>query len=263
MQGAKTVAAATAAATVTPTVDDPMRRTRNGWRNGERGQALIEMALVLPLIFVFILVRVDFGIALDRREVLQHAVREGARHAAVAADINAIKQRTVDQSQGVLSLADVSVCYLDTNGNGRAGDPGDDVRAGAPHRQAPVGRYAAGELSGERPALLGGGPMRNATGHSGKEVGQALILWVLAATIIFAIGAITVDFGLWLTERRGAQKDADAATMAGAFELLNQDFVNLAHNNFAAVKTGGGDAAYQWADLNGGASQDVHDLLVD
>jgi hypothetical protein len=96
----------------------------------------------------------------------------------------------------------------------------------------------------------------------GKESGQALILWVLAATIIFAIGAITVDFGLWLTERRGAQKDADAATMAGAFELLSQDFVNPANNNFAAVKTAAEDAAYQWADLNGVASQDVHDLVV-
>ena len=125
------MAAATAAATVTPAVDGTVRRTRNGWRNGERGQALIELALVLPLIFVFTLVMVDFGIALDRREVLQHAVREGARHAAVAANIDAIKQRTVDQSQGVLSLADVSVCYLDTNGNGRGGDPGDDVRVGA------------------------------------------------------------------------------------------------------------------------------------
>src|SRR3989304_3698503 len=97
--------------------------------------------------------------------------------------------------------------------------------------------------------------MRNATGHSGKESGQALILWVLAATIIFAIGAITVDFGLWLTERRGAQKDADAATMAGAFELLNQAFVNPANNAFAAVKTAAEDAPYQWADLNGVASQ--------
>ena len=96
------------------------------------------MALVLPLIFVFILVMVDFGIALDRREVLQHAVREGARHAAVGADINltdaqkltAIKQRTVDQSQDVLILADVSVCYVDTNGDGRA-DSGEDVRVSA------------------------------------------------------------------------------------------------------------------------------------
>src|SRR3989304_10087704 len=105
--------------------------------------------------------------------------------------------------------------------------------------------------------------MRNATGLSGKEIGQALILWVLAAPIISAIGAITVDFGLGLTERRGAQKDADAATMAGAFELLNQDFVNLANNNFAAVKTAAEDAAYEWADLNGVASQDVRDLLVD
>ena len=105
--------------------------------------------------------------------------------------------------------------------------------------------------------------MRNAMRKEGKEIGQALILWVLAATIIFAIGAITVDFGLWLTERRGAQKDADAATMAGAYELLNQDFVNLANNNFPAVKTAAEDAAYEWADLNGVAAQDVHDLLVD
>jgi hypothetical protein len=105
--------------------------------------------------------------------------------------------------------------------------------------------------------------MRNATDHSGKEIGQVLVLWVLAATIIFAIGAITVDFGLWLTERRGAQKDADAATMAGAYELLNQDFVNLANNNFGAIKTAAEDAAYEWADLNGVAAQDVHDLVVD
>ncbi|MDP2673399.1 MAG: Tad domain-containing protein [Dehalococcoidia bacterium] len=105
--------------------------------------------------------------------------------------------------------------------------------------------------------------MRNATRQEGKEIGQALILWVLAATIIFAIGAITVDFGLWLTERRGAQKDADAATMAGAFELLSQDFVNLANNNFPAVKTAAEDAAYEWADLNGVAAPDVHDLVVD
>ncbi len=51
----------------------------------EKGQALIEMALVLPLILVFLLVIVDFGFAFDRREVIQHAVREGARRAAVGA----------------------------------------------------------------------------------------------------------------------------------------------------------------------------------
>ena len=39
-------------------------------------------------------------------------------------------------------------------------------------------------------------------------------------TIIALAAAITVDFGLWLSERRGAQTDADLVTLAGAYELL-------------------------------------------
>ena len=100
-------------------------------RNRERGQALIEFALVLPLLFVFILVLVDFGIALDRREVLQHAVREGARRGAVAASISDIVDVTVEQSQGVLEPGDVSVCYVDSDANGRTGNSGDNVRVSA------------------------------------------------------------------------------------------------------------------------------------
>ena len=90
----------------------------------------MEMALVLPLIFVFILLLVDFGMALDRREVLQHAVREGARRGAVAANTSEIVNTTVAQSQGLLQAQDVTVCYRDMDGNGRRGDPGDDVRVG-------------------------------------------------------------------------------------------------------------------------------------
>jgi len=37
----------------------------------EKGQALIELALVLPIILVFLMVIIDFGLALDHREVLQ------------------------------------------------------------------------------------------------------------------------------------------------------------------------------------------------
>ena len=91
----------------------------------------MEMAFVLPLIFVFILLLVDFGTALDRREVLQHAVREGARRGAVASSTTEIVNTTVAQSQGLLQPGDVTVCYRDMNGNGRSGDPGDDVRVRA------------------------------------------------------------------------------------------------------------------------------------
>jgi hypothetical protein len=102
-------------------------------RRREKGQALIELALVLPLILVFIMVIVDFGIALDRREVLQHAVREGARRAAVGASTTNITDYTVDQSQGTLAAGQIDVCYVDENSNNPLGYAGDGVRVSATH----------------------------------------------------------------------------------------------------------------------------------
>jgi len=53
------------------------------------------------------------------------------------------------------------------------------------------------------------------------ERGQALILGILAITVSFIIGVIAIDFGLWLSERRGSQTDADFIALAGAWELLD------------------------------------------
>ncbi len=54
-----------------------------------------------------------------------------------------------------------------------------------------------------------------------KERGQILIFSILAFTVVFVVGAIAVDIGLWLSERRGAQTDADLLALAGAWELLD------------------------------------------
>jgi len=48
-----------------------------------------------------------------------------------------------------------------------------------------------------------------------------LILAVLGFTVIFLAGAIAIDIGLWLSERRGAQTDADFSALTGAWELLD------------------------------------------
>ena len=94
-----------------------------------RGQALIEFAFILPLLLVFLFAIVDFSIAIDRRITLQHSVREGARYAAVHPDELDIKQKAVDQAQGIIDLADVDVCYIDGDDtNISVGDPGDGVR---------------------------------------------------------------------------------------------------------------------------------------
>jgi len=53
-----------------------------------------------------------------------------------------------------------------------------------------------------------------------SQRGQALILFVGLLSVIMAISVIVVDFGLWFSEHRGAQKDADAAALAGAQAYL-------------------------------------------
>ena len=103
-----------------------------GANNGrERGQALIEMALVLPLILVFILGLVDFGIAIDHRQVLQHAVRDGVRFGAVGNSVADVQAHTADQAIDLITTSDVDVCYIDENGNGNPGNAGDSIKVTA------------------------------------------------------------------------------------------------------------------------------------
>ena len=56
-----------------------------------------------------------------------------------------------------------------------------------------------------------------------QQRGQAIILFVGLFTIITIIGVITLDVGLWFSERRGAQTDADLPALAGAAELMVLD----------------------------------------
>jgi hypothetical protein len=118
-------------------------------RPSERGQAIIEMILVLPLLFLFIMVLVDFGVAMDRREVIQHAVREGTRKGAVGWTVDDIKDYTASESQGVLEADDVDVCYVDIDASGLAGNAGDAVRVSATY----VHEFNVG--SGELLAVFG------------------------------------------------------------------------------------------------------------
>ncbi len=94
----------------------------------ESGQALIEFAFILPIMLVFLLVLVDFGLALDHRQVIQHAVREGARYGAVHPVPADIIADTVTQSGGWLAATDVSVCYATGPDGEAAGNVGSYVR---------------------------------------------------------------------------------------------------------------------------------------
>lgn len=60
-------------------------------------------------------------------------------------------------------------------------------------------------------------------------------------TVVFVIGVIAIDTGFWLSERRGAQKDADFSALAGAQDYLG-DLTNT---------TGAFHDAVAWAIKNG------------
>ena len=52
----------------------------------QRGQALVEMAIILPLFLILVLGTLEFGIAFDHNLTLEYATREGARAGSALAN---------------------------------------------------------------------------------------------------------------------------------------------------------------------------------
>ena len=104
-------------------------------RRGERGQAIVEFAFVLPLFLIVLFLIVEFGVGFSRWIVITNSAREAARYAAVQDDTalivaNAAQQRAVETSNGLLGSADatVDVYFVDGPDAGASvGDQGDSV----------------------------------------------------------------------------------------------------------------------------------------
>jgi len=71
-------------------------------RSSERGTALIEFALVLPMLLILTVAAVDFGRAFFAKNVLEQSAREGVRLLAVSssADSALVRQRVLDVANG-------------------------------------------------------------------------------------------------------------------------------------------------------------------
>lgn len=72
-----------------------------------------------------------------------------------------------------------------------------------------------------------------------SESGQVVLMMLFVITLVFLVGGIAVSLGLWVSERRGAQADADFAALKGAWELLDPagtsaDASSAATANFTA-----------------------------
>jgi Flp pilus assembly protein TadG len=89
---------------------------------GQKGVVAVELALMLPILLLFLAVTVDLGLLMREHQILQNAAREGARMSSLprnqvgpwnpAADLDTIRQRVVDYlaEEGItISTADVDV----------------------------------------------------------------------------------------------------------------------------------------------------------
>jgi Flp pilus assembly protein TadG len=127
----------------------------------QRGQSLLEFALIAPFVLFLLLALVDFGIAIDRRIVLDHAVREGARYASVGGQAlsgtPAAKADVVSytNAQGQAIPTSVDVCYRNDNGNSLHGDMGDEIQVTANYQYHFVtGFWAAVGLPAMPPIVM-------------------------------------------------------------------------------------------------------------
>jgi hypothetical protein len=78
---------------------------RSARRSGTSGQALIEFAVVFPLLAVILVVIIDGGFLMGRYNHLVHTAEEGTQFAATGASENEIVAKVKEQAQGVLDDA--------------------------------------------------------------------------------------------------------------------------------------------------------------
>jgi Flp pilus assembly protein TadG len=104
----------------------------------ERGSAVVEFALVMPLLLLVALALVQIAVIGRDRLVLEHAVRAGVRQASIDPDDAAVRQ-AIDDAVAPLDPAGVAV-QIDRGGT--FGDPV-VVRVGC---EVPVAEPLAGWL---------------------------------------------------------------------------------------------------------------------
>lgn len=107
-------------------------RTRPDTRPSERGQALVEIALCLPILCVLLLAIAQYGVMIWRDMELTSATRDGARRAVVARVEPNPSQSVVDTVRTSLDTVDIDDVSVTVTGGWERGDVV-TVRATTPH----------------------------------------------------------------------------------------------------------------------------------
>lgn len=82
------------------------RRTGKATRRGEKGQAVVEMALVLPVLVLLVVGTMEFGRLFGAYLTIAHAAREGARLGIAGASDAEIEDAVRGQAEHLDGAAD-------------------------------------------------------------------------------------------------------------------------------------------------------------
>ena len=166
----------------------------------ERGQTMVEFALVLPILLVLLLGIFQFGIAFNNYVTLTDAVRAGARKAAVsrqASNPSAACSRRGDRREGRPRR---DAARRRTSRARRRWAAGSDVTVTADY---PYSISLLGWTVVERPLQLDHEGACGMSASRKKDDGQAIVLTVLAMVAVLGMCALVLDVGSWFrTQRR-------------------------------------------------------------
>jgi hypothetical protein len=113
------------------------RRSVN--RRGERGQALAEFALVLPLVLLFIAGIIEMGRAWNIKQAVTDAAREGARYAVVQDDAIKSTDDVKAKIEERLALASIDTSTIDFSPDFHVKGSEMTVTVSTPFRMALIG----------------------------------------------------------------------------------------------------------------------------
>ena len=87
--------------------------------------------------------------------------------------------------------------------------------------------------------------------RSSGESGQVLILFVVLTPVLFLAAAVAIDYGLWLSERRGVARAADLSSLAAVQDLpVTPDLQSYASKASCDAGLDSCEAAFDWAERN-------------
>ena len=93
-----------------------LKRYKSGARPGEKGQAMVEFVLILPIFLLLVFAIIDFGMGFHAWLTVTNSAREGARLGSVRASQAQIVQRVQDTADS-LDPSNLSVTVTNAQGS--------------------------------------------------------------------------------------------------------------------------------------------------